>query len=91
MEETNYDRKTVGVIVAVETYPPGSISAADKEKSADVKPSAGSPDATSTQVYKKKTFVQKMSLWDPPRSNRFFHRVKRQLLFLGWPVVFYAG
>ena len=44
MEETNYDRKTVGVIEAVERSPAGSISATDEEKSSGVKGSAGSPD-----------------------------------------------
>jgi MFS family permease len=35
MEETNYDRKTVGVIESLETSPAGSISATDEEKSED--------------------------------------------------------
>ncbi|KAG0647197.1 putative MFS-type transporter [Hyphodiscus hymeniophilus] len=94
MEETNYDRKTVGVIEAVETSPAGSVSALDEEKSSGAKSLAGSPqspDTIATHVYSKKTFLQKMALWDPPRPNRLLHRVKRQLLFLGWPVVFYAG
>jgi MFS family permease len=91
MEETNYDRKTVGVIESLETSPVGSISATDEEKSSGVKTAAGASDTAVGQVYFKKTFVQKMALWDPPRPNRFLHRVKRQLLFLGWPVVFYAG
>jgi MFS family permease len=91
MEETNYDRKTVGIIQVVETSPAGSISATDEEKSTGVRASAGSPGTTAGQVYSKKTFMQKMALWDPPKQNLFLHRVKRQLLFLGWPVVFYAG
>lgn len=91
MEETNYDRKTVGVIEAVETSPAGSISATDEEKSSGVKDSGASPHTAVGQVYTKKTFVQKMALWDAPKQNRFLQRVQRQLLFLGWPVVFYAG
>ena len=31
-----------------------------------------------------------MALLDSLRLNRGFHRVTEQLLFLGWPVVFYS-
>ena len=89
--ETNYDQKTVGVTEGVQTSPAGSTSAIDEERSSGVKTSAGAPDTAAGQVYTKKSFVQKMALWDPPRPNRFLHRVERQLLFLGWPAVFYAG
>ena len=37
MEETNYDRKTVSIVEAVEASPAGSISATDEEKSSGVK------------------------------------------------------
>jgi hypothetical protein len=73
IEETNYDRKSVGIIEAVETSLAGSISATDEEKSLGVKTSAGTPDTAVGQVYTKKSFVQEMALWDPPRSNRFLH------------------
>ena len=84
MEETNYDRKTVGVVEKDDTSP---LESSDEEK----KTTIPTTDTAVGQVYTKKTFAQKMALKDVPRPNRFFHRVKRQLLFLGWPVVFYSG
>lgn len=91
MEETNYDRKTVGVVEAAETSHAGSISAGDEEKNSGVKAPSVSPDHSIGQVYPKKTFVQKLALWDPPKPNNFLRRAKRQLFFLTWPVVLYAG
>ncbi|CAK7202014.1 hypothetical protein SEUCBS139899_004732 [Sporothrix eucalyptigena] len=71
MEETNYDRATVGVVEG----PVDAIAAG----------AAAGPSSST------KTFWQKLALRDKPRPNRFFHRLRQQLLFLGWPVVFYAG
>ncbi|KAL1894173.1 hypothetical protein Sste5346_005959 [Sporothrix stenoceras] len=104
MEETNYDRATVGVVedaAASSAVLDGSADAADAEKGDAVKGDAqaaasasdagSAPGQTVPQQTTVKTFWQKLALRDKPRPNRFFHRVKQQLFFLTWPVVFYAG
>lgn len=104
MEETNYDRATVGVVedAAVgNAVLDGSADAADAEKGEAIKGgaqaaasdagSAPAPGQTVLQQTTVKTFWQKLALRDKPRPNRFFHRVKQMVFFLSWPVVFYAG
>lgn len=104
MEETNYDRATVGVVedAAVgNAVLDGSADAADAEKGEAIKggaqaaaSDAGSAPAPGQIVLQQttvKTFWQKLALRDKPRPNRFFHRVKQMVFFLSWPVVFYAG
>ena len=93
MEETNYDRKTVGVIEDTAlTETPTSQPGLDEEKG----PEAGTAPASTTDIstgtaYSRKTFWQKLSLKDTSRPNRFFQRMRQQLVFLTWPVIFYAG
>lgn len=93
MEETNYDRSTVGVIE--DTLPLEMTNAQlvhDNEKHAGAaQPPASTPDIAAGSTHSQKSFWQKLSLRDSPRPNRFFHRMKQQLAFLAWPVVFYAG
>ncbi|CAK7221333.1 hypothetical protein SCUCBS95973_004458 [Sporothrix curviconia] len=115
MEETNYDRATVGVVEDASAPPASGVAvvmavsaSADVEKGDDAAKGgngdgdgdahaaisasdAGSVPGQTGGVYPTKTYWQKLALRDKPRPNRFFHRVKQQLLFLGWPVVFYAG
>ncbi|EEU34751.1 uncharacterized protein NECHADRAFT_94856 [Fusarium vanettenii 77-13-4] len=38
-----------------------------------------------------KTFIQKMSLWQPSPGQNMLKRAVRSLSFLSWPVIFYAG
>jgi hypothetical protein len=91
LEETNYSRETIGVVEASTSAgsPAGSVAGGDVEKHPPVKPSASSEAAPVS--YTKKTYWQKLALWDKRRPNHFFQRIERQLLFLGWPVIFYAG
>ncbi|CAK7236227.1 hypothetical protein SBRCBS47491_009566 [Sporothrix bragantina] len=105
MEETNYDRATIGVVEDGSTSAAvvaGSVSAdvekaGDNTTKGDTQAVASASDAGSVPgqaasiVYPTKTYWQKLALRDKPRPNRFFHRVKQQLFFLTWPVVFYAG
>ncbi|CAK7242265.1 MAG: hypothetical protein STHCBS139747_003751 [Sporothrix thermara] len=94
MEETNYDRITVGAVedTAVAVLATSGSASTDVEKTTGEKAACD----TDTDTYavlppSTKTFWQKLSLCDKPRPSRFFHRVRQQLLFLAWPVVFYAG
>ena len=88
MEETNYDRKSIGVVETWATSAGASQrDLADAEKSTSAAPTT--PD--SYPKPSKKTFWQKLSLKDQPRPQLMHHRIKQQLAFVLWPNVFYAG
>ena len=84
MEETNYDRRTVGVVQK------GSESPKSKNDAAEKQPGTTSPDAN-LQTHKTKSFVQKLSLKDKSRPQRMLYRFGLSFRLIGWPVVFYAG
>lgn len=108
LEETNYDRKSVGVIEGTETPPVGS----DDTEAANIK-TAGEKTQSPTEkeaspnspvegeeksavqdgvtVYKRKTYGQKLALWDKPRPFMMHWRAWQILKLLSWPVVFYSG
>lgn len=97
MEETNYDRNTVGIVDTSSRSPsfidsPSSATAADEK---DPTTEAASPQSTSlesaTVSYKRKTYLQKLSLKDKSRTQRMPYRLLLQLRLVSWPVVFYAG
>ncbi|KAK8854981.1 major facilitator superfamily domain-containing protein [Apiospora arundinis] len=88
MEETNYDRRTVGVVT---TQP---LDASEEEKKAKTEqsgPAAVSYTSTGPDEAGKKTFVQKLSLFDRPRPFMMHYRAWQSLKLLSWPVVFYSG
>lgn len=92
MEETNYERVTVGV---VETASPASTSGTsavlDEESKVEQQVSEAS-EVTPVHGYKNKSFWQKMALKDKPKpKNLMLKRALQGLSFLSWPVVFYAG
>jgi MFS family permease len=92
MEETNYTRKSTGLIAETESPPSETTAAADPEKNP-------SGHATSTPVPTEmgeftpvpKTYAQRLSLWQPSPGQNMLHRAIRSLKYLGWPVIFYAG
>lgn len=89
MEETNYDRKSVGVVENITASKGATESfSADPETAAHLSSEAMS---TERRPRYKKTFLQKLSLRDAPRPQLMIHRIKQQLAFVFWPVVFYAG
>ncbi|KUI65204.1 hypothetical protein VM1G_00597 [Cytospora mali] len=100
LEETNYDRKTVGIIEGTPTLSHGDTEAADvpsetkppTEKSATATGSPGSDTASEpSSPYKHKTYWQKLALWDKPRPFMMHWRAWQILKFLSWPVIFYSG
>ena len=97
MEETNYDRKTVGIVSessSSENLSDSPAAATDPEKDDTTKAAVTSGSDVhrgATVTYKKKTFLQKLSLKDVPRKNMMLYRAKQQLYLISWPVVFYAG
>jgi len=94
MEETNYDRKTVGI---VEKGPAASeepvVEPITGEKTAQVAdtPETASMEAGTTTQYKTKTYLQKLSVVDKPRPQRMPYRMLLSLKLVSWPVIFYAG
>jgi len=87
MEETNYNRKApAGVMEAA--LPTASSSMDEKKPAAAADPSV----SENGEVYAApKTFVQKMSLWQPSPGQPMLHRALQSLKYLSWPVIFYAG
>ncbi|PWY72456.1 MFS transporter [Aspergillus sclerotioniger CBS 115572] len=90
LEETNYVREKSGAAPMTPMDSSRTSEQGEKEKhpSADVTPG----DAECGVMYKKKTYLQKLSLIGPslPRNN-MFRRLYQTLYYLSWPVVFYAG
>jgi MFS family permease len=92
MEETNYDRNSIGIVETGGTPASGSQRAlTDPERSFKTAPDADSTQKPPTSVKPTKSFWQKLSLKDQSRPQLMHHRVKRQLAFVLWPNVFYAG
>jgi len=91
MEETNYDRKTVGIVELVEST--GSLTtghANDTEKGARTTEAVAATTAAGT-VYQKKSFWQKLSLKDKSRPNNLLTMIWRPFTFVSLPVVVYSG
>lgn len=100
LEETNYDRKTVGVVEGAPALSNGDPEATDAQsetKTPGEKPAtaaespANDTTAGASFPYKPKTYRQKLSLWDKPRRFMMHWRSWQILKFLSWPVIFYSG
>lgn len=96
MEETNYDRRSVGVVVkkSGDTSPKSEVP--EKDAGKDVGGGASAvPNELETgeavKTHQTKSFVQKLSLKDRPRPQRMLYRAGLSLRLITWPVVFYAG
>jgi hypothetical protein len=91
MEETNYNRKTIGIVATPDTplaQETGKVD--DEEKTHSV--NALSIDHSAGEVSTvPKTFVKKLSIWQPSPGENMFLRAFRSLKYLSWPVIFYAG
>lgn len=89
MEETNYVRKTVGVVEgSTTTSPAASPRISDEKKGA---PETEDPEIGTAQIFPKKCYLQKLALKDKPKPNLMFYRSLLTMRFISWPVVFYAG
>jgi hypothetical protein len=103
LEETNFQRllPEIETESSPTTSPTGSpsLTPADSLSSAkDPEKSAAVPQASPVEVqadsaaYTKKTYLQKLALWDKPKpQNRVLQMMYRPLLFLTFPVVAYSG
>ncbi|ETN43749.1 uncharacterized protein HMPREF1541_02908 [Cyphellophora europaea CBS 101466] len=89
MEETNYNRKTTGIVTETESPPPESLEG-DQEKKL-TKASTTLSTQAGTAHPPPKTYVQKLSIWQPHPGQNMLPRAIRSLKYLSWPVIFYAG
>lgn len=90
LEETNYDRRTVGVVEM------SSESSEKIDESGEYLEEKGTPRTNTsanndTATHKPKSFAQKLSLFDKPRPQRMLYRFFLSLRLTLWPIVFYAG
>lgn len=89
MEETNYTRKTSGIVAESEGQLPESPDG-DTEKSL-TKAATTTSRAHGSAYPAPKTFIQKLSIWSPHPGENMLARAISSLKYLGWPVIFYAG
>ncbi|PSR75284.1 major facilitator superfamily domain-containing protein [Coniella lustricola] len=85
LEETNYDRKTVGVLADG-----ASDTKTNPEKQTAMDATQGPVEGTTTQ-FQRKTYWQKLALLDKPRPFLMHWRAWQILKLLTWPVIFYSG
>ncbi len=95
MEETNYVRRSAGITetstdvqVPTETTdrPPSETINEKSQETEEIR-----DHETGTIQYRKKTYMQKLSLWNPAPGQPFLVGTFRILYYLTWPTVFYAG
>lgn len=95
MEETNFNRKAIGIAVAPVSQSPSEDATKDVEAGVQEKHRTihHSPTITSFggNTAEPKTYRQKLALWTPVTSQSMLQRMVRSLKYLGWPVIFYAG
>ncbi|KIX10420.1 uncharacterized protein Z518_01502 [Rhinocladiella mackenziei CBS 650.93] len=89
MEETNYTRKTTGIVADIESPPPESVTDTEQEKNPTVRQSNNVEPGEISKA--PKTLAQKLSVWQPHPGQSMIKRAIRSLKYLGWPVIFYAG
>ncbi|KAM0287141.1 hypothetical protein ACHAO9_007899 [Fusarium lateritium] len=94
MEETNYIR-VARDINRPQIEPSRSSdennSKAEEKASETGKHEIREADEANVEYAKPKTFLQKMSLWQPSPGQSMARHAGRSLEFLTWPVIFFAG
>ncbi|KAJ4264492.1 hypothetical protein NW762_005692 [Fusarium torreyae] len=99
MEETNYNRAVQDDInrpqlqatTATDRPSDENNSKAEEKASETGNHKVKEADEVNEEYAKGKTFVQKMSLWQPSPGQSMARHAGRSLEYLGWPVIFYAG
>ncbi|KAI1024216.1 hypothetical protein LB504_005312 [Fusarium proliferatum] len=94
MEETNYNR----AVRRADHLPISPSRLSDEndgkaeEKAADTgRSEVREADEANVQYAKPRTYLQKLSLWQPTPSQSMARHAGRSLQYLGWPVIFFAG
>ena len=83
LEETNYSRVS-------STERISDILSVHQDHSKEAFRIEPSVPSETTQAHRK-SFAQRVSIWQPSSGQNMFVRAKRSLSYLGWPVIFYAG
>ncbi|EXJ54322.1 serine/threonine kinase 16 [Cladophialophora yegresii CBS 114405] len=94
LEESNYKRATVGVVETTSgSQTPTSVTVAEKtgEKLPEVTKEPATVESGTITYGTNKTYLQRLSLWQPSKGENMLPRAIRSLKYLGWPVIFYAG
>ncbi|KAK4496965.1 hypothetical protein PRZ48_011414 [Zasmidium cellare] len=93
MEETNYDRKTIGLAVEHSDAESSPIEEGEEKKTPPTPTETTNLEPNHPSTTHPKTFTQKLRLWDPQttRPQRMPYRALLSLCLLSWPVIFYAG
>ena len=96
MEETNYSRAIIVGHEAGTKTPeePPAFPAEEYEKSGASIPAVEQAEASVPMAKKQKTYFEKLKLWqstDAHKPNHLGSMVARPLIFLTFPVIFYAG
>ncbi len=98
MEETNYDRATLGNVPTVTGSEAAAGYVSEKkgseeggESTSPVESPDESPEPVGDIVGKPKSFWQRMSIIDKPRPFMMHYRAWQSLKLLSWPVVLYSG
>ncbi|KAF5609280.1 transporter HOL1 [Fusarium subglutinans] len=94
MEETNYNR--VARQVDHVPFSPSRLIVENNGKTEEKDADAGGSevreaDEANVQYAKPRTFLQKLSLWQPTPSQSMARHAGRSLQYLSWPVIFFAG
>lgn len=91
MEETNYDRKTIGVVQLIDSSSSSAQISIQGPEKATNPPGPATSSIEDDPLYKHKNFLQKLSLLDKPRPNRLLMMMWRPFTFVSLPVVVYSG
>ncbi|KAF5984115.1 transporter protein HOL1 [Fusarium bulbicola] len=94
MEETKYNR--VARQVDHVPFSPSRLIVENKDKVEEKDADAGRSevrevDEANVQYAKPRTFLQKLSLWQPTPNQSMARHAGRSLQYLSWPVIFFAG
>lgn len=92
MEETNYDRPQRPNVDVADATPALESTEIDDEK---IAPTAhdilSGHDSEAGQIFAKKTYWQKLSIWPESRPNRLLQVMWGPIRFFSYPIVVYAG
>ncbi|CBY01498.1 similar to MFS transporter [Plenodomus lingam JN3] len=93
LEETNYARSfpeiTPGIASVLKG--PSPKTPQDLEKAGPRVTSTAQSVVSDTIGTSAKSFVQKLSIWQPCPGQSMLIHAKRSLKYLSWPVIFYSG
>lgn len=91
MEETNYTRRTIGIVENDTPPTPESQKAPTAEKGSGSVSSDPSIAIAVGLSAPEKSYIQKLFAFDTSKPQTMHLLAAQALYFLSWPVIFYAG